>query len=78
METLDRNMQRRVWARVYPNQRGVLTDRQRQQLRRCLERSRGNLAVYEVLQKHGIYGEAFARMYAETAEHMKMLQQMLL
>ena len=77
MEKLDRNMQRRVWARVYPNKWGGLTPQQRQTLQRCLERSKENLAVYEKMQKHGFYGEAFGKMYAETTEHIKMLQQML-
>ena len=77
MEQLDRNMQRRVWARVYPNKRGGLTPQQRQILQRCLERSKENLTVYEKMQKHSFYGEAFGKMYTETAEHIKMLQQML-
>ena len=78
MQPLDRKLQRRVWARVYPQQPAGLTLRQRESLSRCLMRSKENLAIYEKMQKHTIYGPAFAKLYTETAEHIKMLQQMLL
>ena len=77
MEKLDRNMQRRVWARVYNKTAAPLTPQQRQTLRRSLERSRENLAIFEKMKDHGIYAEAFARLHAETAEHIKMIKQML-
>jgi hypothetical protein len=77
MEKLDRNLQRRVWARVYDKGNLSLTPRQRQTLRQSLARSRENLALYEKMEHHGIYGDAFAKLRAETAEHSKMLQQML-
>ena len=77
MEKLDRNVQRRVWARVYNKKAVPLTPQQREALRRCLERSRENLTVYEKMKDHGIYAEAFARLHAETTEHIKMLKQML-
>ena len=77
MEKLDRNLQRRVWARVYDKQGMPLNQKQRETLRKCLERSRKNLAVYEKMKSHGIYGDAFTRLYKETAEQMKMLGQML-
>ena len=77
MEKLDRNLQRRVWARVYDKQGMPLNPKQREMVRRCLERSWENMAVYEKMKTHGIYGDAFAKLQTETAEHIKMLQQML-
>ena len=77
MKPLDRGMQRRVWARVYDRKAAPLTQQQRQSLRRCLERSQENLAFYEKMQTHQIYAEAFDRLYAQTAEQIKMLSQML-
>ena len=78
METLDRNLQKRVWDRVYgktPQPR--LIPRQRQQLRQALQRSEANLAMYRQFANHSVYNEAFRRLAEETAEHIKMLQQML-
>ncbi len=77
MEKLDRNMQRRVWARVYDKGSMPLKEKQRQRLGQCLVRSRENLTFYEKMEHHSIYSEAFAKLRAETAEHIKMLQQML-
>ena len=77
MEKLDRNMQRRVWARVYDKRAAPMTPKQRETLRRCLERSQENQTVYEKMKNHRIYGDAFARMHEETAEQIKMLKQML-
>ena len=76
MEKLDRNLQRRVWARVYDKGSMPLTKKQRQLLRQSLARSRESLALYEKMEHHSIYGDAFAKLRAETAEHVKMLQQM--
>ena len=77
MKPLDPNVQRRVWGRVYDKASLPLTPQQQQALRHCLRRSRENLAFYEKMEHHSIYGEAFARLRTETAEHIKMLQQML-
>ena len=77
MKPLDRNMQRRVWSRVYDPGSAPLTPQQKQLLQRCLQRSKENLAVYEKMEKHGLYAEALSRLQTETAEHIKMLQQML-
>ena len=77
MESLDRNLQRRVWNRVYDQAGSPLSPGQRKALRQSLARSRENLALYEKMEHHGIYGDAFAKLRAETAEHIKMLQQML-
>ena len=77
MQSLDKKMQRRVWARVYDQKDESLTRPQRQALRQCLERSRENLALYEKLQSHGLYAGAFDRLRLETEEQIKMLRQML-
>ena len=77
MEQLDRNMQRRVWSRVYPQQPAGLTPQQRQRLRRCLERSREDLSFYQKMENHSLYAEAFAHLATQTTEQIKMLQQML-
>ena len=77
MEQLDRQLQRRVWARVYGSPTELFTPRQREQLRRCLQRCRENLAVYEKLQNHYAYREAFAHLADQTREEIKMLRQML-
>ena len=77
MEPLDRNMQRRVWARVYPEHPSGWSPKQRQALQRCLARSKENLAIFVQLENHSLYGQAFGKLAGETREHMKMLQQML-
>jgi hypothetical protein len=77
MERLDRNMQRRVWSRVYPNKGMGLTPQQREVLRRCLARSKENLGFYQKMSNHSLYGQAFARLAEETGEQIKMLTQML-
>ena len=78
MESLDRQMQKRVWDRVYqPPAPPPLTPQQRQRLQQCLQRSEGNLRVYESMTHHILYGEAFQRMARETAEQIKMLRQIL-
>ncbi len=77
MKPLDRNMQRRVWSRVYDPSAAPLTPQQLQLLQRCLQRSRENLAVFGKLDRQGMYAEAFSRLHTETAEHIKMLTQML-
>ncbi len=77
MKPLDQQLQRRVWARVYNQSAAPLTARQRQALQRCLQRSRENLAFYQKMQRHSLYAEAFTRLASETAEHIKMLNQML-
>ena len=78
MEKLDHDLQNRVWNRVYGNGQPLrLSPKQKQQLQQALNRSRANLAVYEALCSHSTYGDAFRRLAAETAEHIKMLRQML-
>lgn len=79
MESIDPNIQRRVWQRVYrpQEQNPRLSPQQRRSLLQCLHRTNANLAAYESLRTHPVYGEAFARMAGETREHQKMLNQML-
>ena len=77
MEQLDRNMQRRVWARVYPERPSGWSPKQRQALQRCLARSKENLAIFEQLEKNSFYSQAFGKLAGETKEHIKMLRQML-
>lgn len=78
MEKLDRDMQKRVWDRVYPQTPTPrLTQQQRQALQRCLQRNESNLAFYEKMAGHDPYGDAFRRMAEEATEHSKMLRQML-
>ena len=77
MEPLDRGLQQRVWNRVYESPKEMLTARQRQLLRDCLNRCRENMAAFEKMRGHFVYQEAFAHLQAQTAEQIKMLQQML-
>ena len=76
---MDQNTERNVWQRVYgappPPQR--LTPRQRQELRRCLERANANLRYFESQSRDPVYREAFVHMAQQTAEHIKMMRQML-
>ena len=76
---MDNITERNVWQRVYgafpmPQR---LTPRQRQELRRCLERANANLRFYESQRKNPIYPEAFAYLAQQTAEHIKMMRQIL-
>ena len=78
MEKLDHQMQKRVWDRVYPQPLAPrLTPQQRQALQQALQRNEKNLAFYEKMANHGLYGDAFRHMATETTEHSKMLRQML-
>lgn len=74
---MDKNMERRVWQRVYGNPPPRRTPRQRQELRRCLDRAETNLRFYESQRGDPIYAEAFSRLAMETAEHCKMLRQIM-
>ncbi len=77
MKPLDRNLQRRVWARVYDRTAVPMTAQQRQALVRCLQRSRENLTFYQKMQSHSLYAEAFTHLANQTAEQIKMLKQIL-
>ena len=78
MEKLDQELQKRVWERVYGQpQTPRLRQPQRQSLQQALRRSEANLAFYETMAHHEVYGDAFRRLVTETTEHNKMLRQML-
>lgn len=76
---MDKNMERRVWQRVYGSQSMPrrLTPQQRQNLRRSLERASANLRFFESQRDDPVYREAFAHLALQTGEHCKMLRQML-
>ena len=72
---MDKNMERRVWQRVY----GTTQSRRvpMQELRRSLNRAEGNLRFYDSQSRDPVYGQAFERMATETREHCKMLRQIM-
>ncbi len=72
---MDKNMERRVWQRVY----GTTQPRRvpMQELRRSLNRAEANLRFYESQSRDPVYGEAFTRMATETREHCKMLRRIM-
>ena len=76
---MDKNTERRVWQRVYGAQPMPtrLTPQQRQNLRRSLDRATANLRFFENQSRDPVYSEAFAHMAAQTAEHCKMMRQIL-
>ena len=76
MKPLDKNLQQRVWDRVYPQKTGF-SPQQRQHLSQSLRRAQANFQLWEELSRHPVYGDAFARMAKETGEHRKMLRQIL-
>ena len=77
MKKLDQQMQKRVWNRVYAVPAPKLTPPQRQILQQALRRCESNQILYEKMSQHEIYADAFRHLAAETAEHIKMLRQML-
>ena len=76
---MDNNTERRVWQRVYgnPSPPPRLTPQQRQNLRHSLQRAEANLRFFESQRDHPMYREAFAHLALQTAEHCKMLRQIL-
>ncbi len=72
---MDKNMERRVWQRVY----GTARPRQppMQQLQKSLHRAQANLRFYESQTQDPIYGEAYTRLAMETREHCKMLRRIM-
>ncbi len=77
---MDKATERRVWERVYggpPQPPHRLTPSQRQNLHRCLERANANLRFFESQQRDPVYREAFTHLATQTAEHCKMLRQIL-
>lgn len=76
---MDREMEQRVWQRVYEGYRMPprLTPQQRQNLKRSLERASANLRFFESQTQDPVYREAFLHLAAQTTEHCKMLRQIL-
>lgn len=74
---MDKNMEQRVWQRVYGRSSPSRTPRQRQELQRSLNRAETNLAFYESQSGDMVYGEAFSHLANQTREHCKMLRQIL-
>ena len=76
---MDNITERNVWQRVYgaPPPPRQLTPRQKQELRRCLERANANLRFFESQRRNPTDPEAFAHLAQQTAEHIKMMRQML-
>ena len=74
---IDKQMERRVWQRIYGNTRPPRQRLNREKLLQCLRREEINFQHYDSLRHHEIYGPAFARLADDTTEHMKMLQQIL-
>ena len=76
---MDKATERNVWQRVYgaPPRQMPLTSQQRQNLRRSMDRANANLRFFESQGRHPVYAEAFAHMASQTAEHIKMMRQML-
>lgn len=80
MENIDRDMERRVWERVYANTEVSPVRRQRQPreaLRRCYERAMANVKFYESRSRDPIYGPAYTHLARQTQEECKMLQQIM-
>ena len=76
---MDKNMEQRVWQRVY-GQASIphrLTPQQRQNLRQSLQRAQMNLRFFESQRGDPVYNEAFTHLATQTAEHCKMLRQIL-
>lgn len=76
---MDKETERRVWQRVYGDRQTPprLTPQQRQNLRRSLERANANLRFFESQSRDPVYREAFTHLASQTAEHCKMLRQIL-
>ncbi len=76
---MDKATERRVWERVYGGRQTPhrLTPNQRQNLRRSLERANANLRFFESQSRDPVYSEAFTHLATQTAEHCKMLRQIL-
>ena len=76
---MDKSVEQQVWQRVYapPQIPARLTPHQRQNLRRCIERANANLRYFESQSRDPVYREAFMHMAQQTAEHIKMMRQML-
>ena len=71
---IDKQMERRVWQRIYGK---PMPRYSREKLQQCLRREEVNFRYYDDQRMDPVYGEAFARLATETMEHIKMLRQIL-
>ena len=78
---MDKDTEQRVWQRVYGKppgpQKPRLTNAQRLQLRRCLERTNANLRFYEEQSRDPIYGQEFTQLSAQARREVQLLRQLL-
>lgn len=74
---IDKNMERRVWQRIYPQPPRELPKWRRDRLQQCLQREQQNFRYYDDLRMDEMYGPAFGRLADDAIEHIKMLQQIL-
>ena len=74
---IDKQMERRVWQRVYGQQTPLRQNLNREKLRQCLRREEMNFEYYDSLRHHETYGPAFSRLADDGAEHIKMLRRIL-
>ena len=76
---MDKNMERRVWQRVYRNEAipHRLTPYQRQNLRQSLQRLNANLRFFEGQVNDPVYGDAYRHLATQTEEHRKMVRRIL-
>lgn len=73
----DKELQKRVWQRVYGENRPQIDPNRRQELTRCRRRELENARNYGAMVNHSRYGEAFRHLKQQAEEHAAMLEQML-
>ena len=74
---IDKQTERRVWQRIYPQSNVQPPKWQRERLTQCLRREEANFSYYDQLRMDPVYGPAFARLADEALEHSKMLRRIL-
>ena len=74
---IDKQMESRVWQRIYGRPQMVNRRYSREKLRQCLRREEINFQYYDSLRMDETYGPAFGRLADDAMEHMKMLRQIL-
>lgn len=74
---IDKNMERRVWQRIYGQSVPPRPAYSREKLMQCLRREEMNFQYYDSLRCDSIYGPAFGRLADDALEHKKMLRQIL-
>ena len=72
---IDKQMERRVWQRIYGQQQPTFRRYSREKLRQCLRREEMNFQYYDSLRMDETYGPAFGRLADDALEHIKMLRQ---